>query len=241
MLVGVLAGLLAAVFATIFGEPLVQDAIDIEEAKTASAALTPVLAHISDWTVSRPQQRAGLFLAAMLYGAVLGTIFSVVFAIVRGRGAERSDWQLATRIAAALFLAIVLVPFLKYPANPPAVGDPDTITRRTLLFLAMIGGSAVSLIAALRVLWSTPRDAPAWRGPVTAGALFLVLAGFLMIVLPSVDEVPRDFPASLLWNFRLSSLGASFVMWTTIGVGYGILAVRAQRAGARDEAPAVAG
>lgn len=237
LLCGAIAGLVAGVFAFVFGEPLVQDAIDIEEAASAQAALTPVLGHISDWGVSRPEQRGGLFLATMLYGTAVGAIFALVFALVRGRGAERTDWQLATRLAAVLFLALVLVPFLKYPANPPAVGDPETITKRTWSYLAMLAGSGVAMWAAARVAWSVPDDARPWRKPLLAGGTFVALVAFLALVLPGIQEVPESFPAALLWEFRLSSIGTQLVLWTALGLGYGIASVRAQ---SRVAAPALA-
>jgi hypothetical protein len=227
LLVGALAGLLAGGFALLFGEPLVQDAIDIEDAGGLHASLQPVLAHVSDLLVSRPEQRGGLFVATMLYGACVGTVFALAFALVRGRGTARDDWQLATRLAAGLFAALVLVPFLKYPANPPAVGDPATLGERTWLYVAMLGGGLVSLVAAARVMWSVPRDAASWRGPVLGAVTFVALVAFLAIVLPGVDEVPSGFPASLLWEFRLSALGTQAVLWTALGAGYGIASARA--------------
>ena len=233
LLVGVLAGLVAGVFAFVFGEPLVQDAIDIEEAARAQASVSPVLA---DVLVSRADQRGGLFLATALYGACVGTVFALAFALVRGRGAERDDWQLSVRLAAGLFAALVLVPFLKYPASPPGVGDPETISERTWLYLAMLAGGLLSLLAAARVMWSVPDGAAPWRRPVLGLATFVALSGFLAIVLPGVDEVPEGFPASLLWEFRLSSLGTQAVLWTVLGAGYGIASMRAAAAGSRQAA-----
>jgi hypothetical protein len=227
LLAGVVAGLLAGTFAFAFGEPLVQDAIDIEEAASARASSTPVLAQAEEPLVTRSGQRAGLFLASTLYGACVGTIFALAFALVRGRGAARDDWQLSVRLAAGLFAALVLVPFLKYPANPPAVGDPETIAARTWLYLAMLSGGLLSLVAAARVMWSlSDRGAP-WVRPVLGAGTFVLLAGFLAVVLPGVDEVPKGFPASLLWQFRLSSLGMQAVLWTALGTAFGILSVRA--------------
>ncbi len=238
LLVGLLAGLVAGVFAFTFGEPRVQDAIDIEEAASAQASLTPVLGDISDWVVSRPEQRAGLFLGTMLYGAGVGAMFTLAFALVRGRGTARDDWQLSTRLAFGLFAALVLVPFLKYPANPPAVGDPETIGERTWLYLAMLATGLLSLVAAARVMWSVRDDAPVWLRPVAGIGAFVVLSGFVALVLPDVNEVPAEFPAPLLWEFRLSSLGTQAVLWTTLGVGYGIASMRA--AATEAESPAVA-
>ena len=228
---GVLAGLMAGVFAFVVGEPLVQDAIDIEN---ASASLTP-LAHISEWTVSRGEQRGGLFLATALYGACVGMLFTLAFAVLRGRTGVRDDWQLSVRVAGALFLALVLVPWLKYPANPPAVGDPDTIGQRTWTYVVLLGGTAAALVAAWRVGAGVAAAAP-WRRPLAAGATFVVLVVVLVVALPGVDEVPDGFPASLLWEFRLSALGTQAVLWAVLGVAYGIASVRAASA----PAPAMA-
>jgi len=30
-------------------------------------------------------------------------------------------------LAAIMWLTIYIIPFLKYPANPPTVGDPETV------------------------------------------------------------------------------------------------------------------
>lgn len=227
LFVGAIAGLLAGCFAFVFAEPLVQDAIDIENARAAHASLQPVLAHISDWGIARPEQRAGLFLATTLYGLGVGGVFALAFAVVRGRGRPRDDWQLSVRLAAGLFAAVVLVPFLKYPASPPGATDPATIDQRTWLYLAMLAGGVLALVAAARVMWAVPDDTAPWRRPVSGAATFVALSVLLAVSLPGVHEIPRDYPASLLWEFRLSSLGTQAVLWTALGVGYGIASVRA--------------
>jgi hypothetical protein len=223
LVVGVLAGLLAGAFAFVFGEPRVQDAIDIEEAQ---ASLVPVLGHIGDWVVSRPEQRGGLFLATALYGVAVGGLFAVAFAALRGRGAERSDWQLSTRLAAALFAAVVLVPWIKYPPNPPAVGDPGTIGERTAYFVVLLAGSLLALLAAARVVWSVRDGVQPWVRPLLGAGTFIAVAGGLALALPGVNEVPDGFPASLIWEFRLSSLGTQAVLWAGLGIGFGIATER---------------
>lgn len=227
---GVLAGLVAGVFAFVVGEPLVQDAIDIERRAAAAHAGPFVPAHLSDVAVTRDAQRGGLFLGNALYGLAMGVVFAAAFLLVRGRGRPRSDWQLATRLAACAFVVLVLVPFLKYPANPPAVGDPDTIGERTALYLVLLAGTALAVLAAVRAgRVAERRGEEPWRRPVAGLATFVVVAGGLAVALPGVDEVPGGFPASLLWEFRLSSLGTQAVFWTVLGAGYGIAAERAGR------------
>ncbi len=231
---GMLAGLLAGAFAFVFGEPLVQDAIDIENAASghASVGFVALPAHVSDWVVSRPQQRGGLFLATALYGAAVGGLYAIAFAALRGRGAPRSDWQLATRLAGAIFVAMVLVPFLKYPANPPAVGDPDTIGARTEYFLVMLVGSLLAMLAAVRVWWSIGGRPAPWTRPLLAGATFIAVAGGLALALPGVQEIPKDFPAPLIWEFRVSALGTQAVLWAALGIAFGILSHRVTVRGA---------
>lgn len=231
VVVGLLAGLVAGAFAFVFSEPLVQDAIDIENAAAATAGLElqPIPAHVSDWVVSRPQQRGGLFLATGLYGMALGGLFAVAFVTLRGRGRDRSDWQLSTRLAAALFAAVVLVPFVKYPASPPAVGDPDTIGDRTAFYGILIAGSLCALLAAARLVWSVRDDAAPWVRPLVGAGVFVTLAGGLALALPGFQEVPGDFPAPLIWEFRLSSLGTQAVLWAALGLGFGIATHRAAR------------
>ena len=52
-------------------------------------------------------------------------------------------------IAGAALLTVYIVPFLKYPANPPAVGNPDTIGERTALFFLMVALSVLLAVAAV--------------------------------------------------------------------------------------------
>src|SRR4051812_33749868 len=96
LVAGAVAGLIAGVFAFVVGEPHIQQAIDLEHQH-------------GDALVSRSVQRVGLLLASTLYGVAVGGLFAIVFAVLRGRIAG-DDWRLATRLAAALFAAVVLVP-----------------------------------------------------------------------------------------------------------------------------------
>ena len=76
-------------------------------------------------------------------------------------------------------------------------------------------------------MWSMKPDAPPWARPLAGAGTFVVVAGGLALALPGVQEVPRDFPAPLLWEFRLSSLGTQAVLWASLGVGFGIATMRA--------------
>ncbi len=233
LLVGLLAGLLAGGFAFAVGEPQVDHAIALEEAAAAQeSAGHDHAAGEADSTgaaplVSRTGQKGGLFLALALYGAAVGGLFGLVYAGVRGRIARLSEPALAIALAAALFVAVVLVPFLKYPANPPAVGNPDTIGSRTTFYLVMLAVGLASLGTAAWAARSVRRSSPSWARALAAAAGFLVPVVVAFLALPTVDEVPTGFPASLLWDFRIAALGTQLVLWTGLGVVFAIVSERA--------------
>ncbi|MFF5207262.1 CbtA family protein [Streptosporangium sp. NPDC000396] len=232
LLLGLLAGLIAGGFAFVFGEPRVDSAIAWEEALVEGAGHD----HGNAAVVGRAGQKAALFLATGLYGLAVGGVFALVFAGLRGRVGPRSDGGLALAVAGTAFVAVILVPFLKYPANPPAVGDPETISGRTLLYVVMI---LVGLVATVIAVATARRVSGGpwarWAAAVTA---FLVPVIAAWLLLPTVDEVPKGFPATLLWEFRLASLGTQLVFWTAFGVLFGWVGDRASRVAA---APVAAG
>ncbi|MEJ0095314.1 MAG: CbtA family protein [Methylocella sp.] len=219
MLVGVLAGLLAAGFAFIAGESSVDRAIAFESA-AAQAAGEPEEPEI----VSREIQRsAGLLTASVVYGAALGGLFALAFAIANGRVGALQPRAVAALLALAAFIAVALVPALKYPANPPSIGQPETIGARTALFFIMLFGSVLAMILASMLRGALVERLGLWNAGLVGGACYLIAVVVIAALLPSVDEVPERFPADLLWNFRLASLGAQAVLWSVLGLAFGAL------------------
>jgi hypothetical protein len=222
MLVGLAAGLLAFAFARIFGEPQVQHAIDFED-RLAQLNHEPAEHEI----VSRGLQRSlGLLTGTLVMGVALGGMFSLAFAWAYGRIGAMSPRLTSVVLAAAAFLTIVLVPFTKYPANPPTVGNPDTIGKRTILFLVMIAISVLAAIAAGRLRRELLPRLGAWNAVLAAVAVFVVVVGVAELILPAVHETPPGFPADVLYRFRFASLGINLTLWTAIGLGFGALAQR---------------
>jgi predicted cobalt transporter CbtA len=141
--------------------------------------------------------------------------------------ASGTDWTRSLSLATAIFVGAALIPFLKYPANPPTVGDPATIGTRTAAYLAMVG---LSLLAILGAWYVSGRLRE--RGVNTPVRQILVGLGLVVVVtglfvgLPATTD-PGDFPAGLLWSFRISSLGTQLVLWAGLGVVFGFLCERA--------------
>jgi len=222
MLCGVAAGILVFLFAKFFGEPNVDGAIGVEEAiaKAAGDAPEPEL-------VSRAVQASwGLLTATMLYSIAVGGLFSLVFAVFWGRMGRFGARASSALIAGISLVTIYLVPNLKYPANPPSVGNPETIDYRTYLYFGMIVISIAAMIAAINLGRSLVGHFDKWHSSIIAGAVYLVVIIIAFVVMPNINEVPAQFPATLLWQFRLSSLGMQLILWTTLGLLFGELTER---------------
>ncbi len=52
------------------------------------------------------------------------------------------------------------------------------------------------------------------------------MIGLAYAFLPVINEVPKDFPATLLWRFRLSALAIQTVLWGGFGLVFGELSDR---------------
>lgn len=236
LVAGVCAGLLATGFAEVAGEPAINRAIAFEYAQ-ARAAGEPAEVELVSRTV---QRSAGLVTGAVVYGLALGGLFALVFAFVYGRAGRRaSPGRTALGLAASSFLVVYLVPFVKYPANPPSVGDPETIGRRTALYVVMIAVSLFAAVAAVHLrAWLLRR----WRAStatVLGVAAYIVAVVAAGIALPGVHEVPKAFPAETLWRFREASVGTQLVMWATIGLVFSTGAERVMRRGTVGAKPMV--
>jgi hypothetical protein len=222
MLVGLAAGLLAFAFALVFGEPSVQRAIDFEH---QLARLHHE--HPGPEVVSRGVQRTlGLLTGTTVLGVALGGTFALVFAWAYGRISRLGVRATAALLALAAYITTTLVPATKYPPNPPTVGNPATIDRRTLLFFAMIAISIVAATAATRVRRDLLRRLGGWNATIAAAAAFLALIAVAELILPAVHEIPAGFPADVLWRFRIASLGTDATLWAVIGLGFGAAAER---------------
>ncbi|MFI6237142.1 CbtA family protein [Micromonospora sp. NPDC050784] len=221
LLAGLIAGLLAGAFAYVAGEPHVEAAIAIEEAATHVEPAAGAHDH-EDALVSRTGQRGGLFLATGLFGAAMGGLLATAYVLLSRRRRD-DDGRSGLLLAGAALLGAVIVPFLKYPANPPAVGDPATIDQRTVTYLLMVVLGLVAVWAGSLGYRSVGAQAPTWQRAAAAVGGFVLVTAVSYVVMPSFQEVPADFPATLLWDFRLASLGTQVVLWTGIGLLFAAL------------------
>lgn len=226
LLAGLVAGFLAFGVAYLVGEPPVAAAIALEEAGSADAghhddAADGGHSHGDDAgaAVSREDQATwGLLTATVLFGTALGGIVGVAAAFAAGRLGPISARASTAVVTGVGFLAVYVVPFLKYPPNPPAVGNPDTIGQRTAWYFGMLAVSVLAAVLAIVVARRLTPSAGAWNSWLIAAGGYLVVALTVVWLLPVVDEVPAGFPADLLWRFRVASLTVQAVLWVSIGL-----------------------
>jgi predicted cobalt transporter CbtA len=231
MLVGIVAGLLSFVFLKIYGEPQVDIAVAFEAqmdaAKTVAAGASSV-DEGNEFVSRHVQAGLGLFTAVMVYSVAFGGLFGLAFAFAYRRVPGAVTPQgVSLLLAAAGFVAVYLVPNLKYPANPPSVGNPETIGMRTALYFLMIVISIAAMIGALSLKRLLARRLGDWNSTLAVVAYYVVIVVIAGLLLPAINEVPELFPAVILWKFRIASIGAQFIMWGTLGLLFGALTQRA--------------
>jgi uncharacterized membrane protein HdeD (DUF308 family) len=222
MIVGVVAGLLSLVFAYVFGEPGIDSGVAFEDQAAQAAGTAPGIEVVSRGV----QSTIGLATAVVVYGVAIGGLFALVYAVAYGRVGRFSPRALAAALALMAYLVVLVAPFVKYPANPPGANDPSTISDRTGLYVALI---LISVILGVAAVVAAQRLAPrigAWAATLSAAGAYLVVIGVIEFAMPAVNETPAGFPATVLWQFRLASLGTQAVLWATLGLLFGWLTDR---------------
>jgi hypothetical protein len=251
LLAGALAGVLAFVFARIFVEPVVDRAIAYEEGRgDAESAMSGAHEHGMEVFTRGVQANIGMGFGVVAFSVAMGALFAVAFIVAHPRFTGLSPRALALVLAAGAFGAVYLVPFLKYPANPPSIGHEETIRDRTGLYLLAV---VLSLALAVGAVWLGGKLSPRlgiWRATLAAAGAYVVAVAIVMVVLPPVAETPEPlkdpsgaiiypgFSADDLYHFRLYSLGAQVVLWATIALVFAPLAARLLDEQRRDVVPA---
>ena len=97
---------------------------------------------------------------------------------------------------------------------------------RTSLYFAMILISLAAMIGAGMLRHRLKPRFGLWNSALIAAGAYIVVMTCVALALPNVNEVPEDFPATVLWQFRIASLGGQLIMWTTLGLLFGVVAER---------------
>ncbi len=233
---GLLAGLLAGIFAFAVaytaGEPSVNAAIAIEEAGSHDHAVpgAAVEDESHDTTVPRSlQSTVGLLTGTVVAGVTLGGLVGVLSALALGRFGGLGARSTTMAVAAIGFVSVYLVPFVGYPPNPPAVGQAATIGLRTTLYFTLLAISVITALAAVIVGRRLAARWGGWYAALASVAGFVIIVGGAIALMPTYNEVPADFPATVLYGFRGASLITQVTLWGVLAVALAELLHRLTR------------
>jgi predicted cobalt transporter CbtA len=196
-------------------EPTIDKAIALEVQKQVSSGENVNMSELIDY---RYWQKAGAFAGGAIYGAGLASLFGVVFVFARSKLPGKNNKQKAVLLAGIMWLVLFLMVALKYPANPPAVGDPETIYYRETLYVGyiLISGSAALGMA---VIWiKTRMNSKKIIIPLMYAAI-MVTAYVVMPSNPDKIEISMD----LIQTFRILTAITIGVFWGTMGLIFGSL------------------
>ncbi|MBC2906195.1 CbtA family protein [Streptomyces cupreus] len=218
MLTGIATGLLVFGFAYLVGESPLRSALVFEAAHATE--------HGPELVSRTLQETAGLATGVLFFTTAFAGIAALAFCFALGRIGRFGPRVTAGLVALGGFVTVFLVPFLKYPANPPAVSAPDTLNQRTALYWLMI---ALSVLIGIAAVVLGQRLAPRlgnWNATIAASVAFVVAVGLALAFLPAVNEMPEGFPANVVWDFRVAAAGMQLLLWASFGVIFGHLAER---------------
>jgi predicted cobalt transporter CbtA len=215
---GAFAGLVHGSANLVLVEPYLDEAIGIENQNLfASGEEDDTLEFWVEYEGYRAWQKGGQILAGVILGTSIGALFGIVFALSRNSLPGSGNIKKALILAGIMWLTIYFIPFLKYPANPPTVGDAETVVLRAILYLSFI---AISGFAALGFY----KLSNMFQGNKKLVALigYFVFISVIFVAMPeNPDEVTA--PIDLVNGFRIMSVLAVSTYWIAVGLILGVL------------------
>jgi hypothetical protein len=216
LLSGVIAGLILAGVNYYVAEPFIDQAIGIEVDNSIASGEVVDFDELSTY---RMWQKEGTFAAGAFLGLTYGAILGIVYVISRKYLPSSDDRKKALILAAIMCLSLYAVPFIKYPANPPAVGDPETIGLRDSLYTSyqlasgLIALGVTILIYKLRKISYIKYIIPVF---------YLGLVASIYAIFPAnPDEITA--PVDLVNAFRAVTFGTMVMFYLVLGAIFGII------------------
>ena len=144
---GAIAGFVHGTINFALVEPYLDQAIGLEnESLFASGEAEDNLEFWAEYESYRIWQKSGQVLAGVILGLAMGSLFGIVYALSRNSLPGKNDVTKSVILAGIMWLTIYIIPFLKYPANPPTVGDGETVMLRAILYVSFIVLSGIGVI-----------------------------------------------------------------------------------------------
>ena len=215
---GFVAGVIHGTVNLVIVEPYLDEAIEIENQNLFATGLAEDTPQFwAEYSSYRDWQKSGQLLAGGILGMAIGALFGIVFAYSRNSLPKGHTLKKTFVLAAIMWLTIFIIPFLKYPANPPTVGDVDTVVLRSILYLSFIAISGFSAVGFF-ILYKKLQNKK--KGLAFVGyAVFITTVFFIMPVNPDEVKAPMD----LVNGFRAMSVIAVTTFWIAEAIIFGML------------------
>lgn len=214
LLAGAIAGTILGAINQVAVEPYIDHAVELEMQNTnqSSQIINP-----AEFTAYRLWQRGGEIVAGTILGLSIGSLFGIVFAYTHNSVPGSNNKKKALIVAGIMWFVLFLIPALKYPANPPAVGDPETIYYRQSLYVAFLvisGFSALGLAFLYRKM-----GALNIKKAIIPVAYAAIISGAYLAMPANPD--PINAPMDLVMGFRITSAITISMFWGLLGVIFG--------------------
>ena len=215
---GALAGTIHGIANLAIVEPYLDEAIGIENQNLfASGEEEDTPEFWVEYEGYRDWQKSGQVLAGAILGTSMGALFGIVYTLSKKALPQGSDLKKIVVLAAIMWFTIYIIPFLKYPANPPTVGDGETVVLRSILYLSFIAISGFGVVGFYQLYKRLEKSK---KFVALAGyAAFIAIVFVLMP--PNPDEITA--PMDLVNGFRTMSVVAVSVFWISLAFILGAL------------------
>lgn len=214
---GALAGTIHGIANLAIVEPYLDEAIGIENQNLfASGEEEDTPQFWVEYSSYRDWQKGGQVLAGAILGTSMGALFGIVYAVSRNSLPGKNDLRKTFVLAGIMWLTIYMIPFLKYPANPPTVGDAETVVLRSILYLSFISISGLGAVGFYQLYKKLQS-----KSKIAAFAGYAIFIGIVFVLMPpNPDEVSA--PMDLVNGFRAMSVVAVSVFWVSIAAILGV-------------------
>ena len=215
---GALAGMVHGSANLVLVEPYLDEAIGIENQNLfASGEEDDTLEFWIEYEGYRMWQKGGQLLAGVILGTSIGALFGIVFALSRNSLPGNDNIKKALILAGVMWVTIYFIPFLKYPANPPTVGEEETVVLRAVLYLSFIAISGFAAVGFYKL-------SKKFKGNKKLIAL-IGYAVFISAVFVAMPENPDEVsaPMDLVNGFRIMSILGVSTYWIAVGLILGLL------------------
>lgn len=215
---GFAAGIVHGLVNLAIVEPYLDNAIGIENmGKFRSGEEHDTPQFWENFNTYRIWQKQGEVLAGGILGLSVGALFGVIFAYSRHMLPGSNHIKKALVLAGIMWFTIFFIPFLKYPANPPTVGDPNTIVLRSSLYVAIIVLSGLGALGFSRIYKRMQKNMKRVLVPI---GFAIYISTIFVLLPPNPDEITA--PMDLVNGFRIVSALTVTMTWiiNAIILGY---------------------